>query len=97
MAQANNEPNNDRVIPIERQLRSFDRRITRLEETQVTARELNVVFERVYDDIEMLNAQMNARFDLIQIEMRELNKKFDVVMHHLIGEGKSVSDKDKPN
>jgi hypothetical protein len=93
MAQANNEPNNDRVIPIERQLRSFDRRITRLEETQVTARELNVV----YDDIEMLNAQMNARFDLIQIEMRELNKKFDVVMHHLIGEGKSVSDKDKPN
>ena len=91
MAQSNES--NDRVIPIERQLRSFDRRIVRLEETQITARELNLVFERVYNDIEHLNMQMNARFDLVQIEMRELNNKFDIVMQHLTGEGKSTREK----
>jgi hypothetical protein len=95
MAQPNES--NDRSIPIERQLRSFDRRIVRLEETQITARELNLVFERVYNDIEHLNMQMNARFDLIQLEMRELNNKFDIVMHHITGEGKTAPDRDKPN
>jgi hypothetical protein len=93
MAQPNES--SDRVIPIERQLRSFDRRIVRLEETQVTARELNQVFERVYNDIEHLNMQMNARFDLIQIEMRELNNKFDIVMHHITGQSNSNPDKPK--
>jgi hypothetical protein len=95
MAQPNES--NDRVIPIERQLRSLDRRIVRLEETQINARELNMVFERVYNDIEHLNMQMNARFDLIQIEMRELNNKFDIVMHHITGEGRTAPERDKPN
>jgi hypothetical protein len=75
---------------LDRTLRSFDRRISRLEDTQVTGRELNDAFGRVYDEIDALEEQMNARFDALQTEMRQefasLNTKFDLMMRRLSGE-----------
>jgi hypothetical protein len=55
---------------LDRRLRSFDfpeerlrqRRISRLEDTQVTWRELNNSFDRVHDKIDALKEEMNARF-----------------------------------
>ena len=54
---------------LDRTLRSFDRRISRLEDTQVTWRELNTSFDRVYDEIDALEAQVNLRFDELKNEM----------------------------
>ncbi|WP_310411001.1 hypothetical protein [Chamaesiphon sp. OTE_8_metabat_110] len=61
MTQAN-EPN-DRDRSLDRQLRVFERRLTRLEETQLTGKEVNLSFDRVYDEIDALEDQMNQRFD----------------------------------
>jgi uncharacterized protein (UPF0335 family) len=90
MSQAN-EPN-DRFT--DRQLRGFERRLTRLEETQLTGKEVSLGFDRVYDEIDALEEQMNDRFDRLESEVREiraelkeLNDKFDIVMRHITGQG----------
>ena len=87
MTQAN-EPN-DRDRSLDRQLRGFDRRLTRLEETQLTGKEINVAFDRVYDEIDALEEQMNARFDRLESEVREmrseLNGKIDIIMRYITG------------
>lgn len=87
MTQAN-EPN-DRERSLERQLRIFDRRLTRLEETQLTGKEINLSFDRVYEKIDALEDQMNARFDRLENSVAELksemNGKFDAIMQRLTG------------
>jgi hypothetical protein len=89
MTQANEQPN-DRERSVDRQFRILDRRLTRLEETQLTGKEINSGFDRVYDEIDALEEQMNARFDALQTEMRQefasLNTKFDLMMRRLSGE-----------
>jgi hypothetical protein len=89
MTQGNDQPN-DRERSVDRQFRILDRRLTRLEETQLTGKEINSGFDRVYDEIDALEEQMNARFDAIQTEMRQefasLNTKFDLMMRRLSGE-----------
>ncbi len=86
------EPN-DRGRSLDRQLRGFERRITRLEETQVTGKELAEGFDRLYDEIDALEDQLNKRFDKIEIEVGEmktelqnLNRKFDIIMNHITGQ-----------
>jgi hypothetical protein len=56
MTQAN-EPN-DKDRRIDRQLRTIARRVNRLENTQVTWGELNVEFDRLYDEIDELKAEL---------------------------------------
>ena len=72
-----------------RTLRRLDRRVSRLEDTQVTHRELNESFDRVYDEMDALEAQIDRRFDALQTEMRQefasLNTKFDLIMCRLSG------------
>jgi hypothetical protein len=87
---------NDRDRSLDRQLRGLDRRLTRLEETQLTGKEINMGFDRVYDEIDALEAQMNVRFDRLEHEAREtrlelngkiseLNAKIDVIMRYITG------------
>ena len=84
---------NDRTPGLDRELLSLNRRITRLEDSQITGRELKESFGRVYDGLEDL---MNQRLDLIEQRfdrldgeiagMRsELNGKFDTIMGYLTG------------
>ena len=80
MTQAN-EPE-DRTL--DRTLRAFDRRISRLEDTQVTWRELNSAFNRIDDQF----AQVNQRFDEVNQRLDSLDAKFDVIMKYITGEGK---------
>jgi hypothetical protein len=77
---------------LDRTLRSFDRRISRLEDTQVTWRELNDAFDRVYEEIDEVKLQvntleisMNQRFDRVDGQLESLNTKFDIVMQHITG------------
>jgi uncharacterized protein (UPF0335 family) len=74
---------------LDRTLRSFDRRISRLEDTQVTWRELNDAFDRVYEEIDELKVEMNQRFDRVESEVREVNGKIDTILRHITGQGNS--------
>ncbi len=74
------EPNEDRRI--DRQIRTIARRVNRLEDTQVTWGELNVEFDRLYDEVDELKKEMNQRFD-------SLDSKFDLLMRHITGSGNS--------
>jgi predicted nuclease with TOPRIM domain len=91
------EPDDTDLI---RSIRRLDRRVSRLEDTQLTWRELNDSFNRVYDEIDTLEDQidrrfdtletsMNQRFDRLEGEVRELNGKFDIIMRHITGQGNS--------
>jgi predicted nuclease with TOPRIM domain len=91
------EPDDTDLI---RSLRRLDRRVSRLEDTQVTWRELNDSFNRVYEEIDVVEEQidrrfdtletsMNQRFDSLTGEVRELNAKFDIIMRHITGQGNS--------
>ena len=80
MTQSNDRPNEDRRI--DRQLRTINRRVNRLEDTQVTWGELNVEFDRLYDEVDDLKKEMNQRFD-------SLESKFDLIMRHITGSGNS--------
>lgn len=82
MTQSNDQPNEDRRI--DRQLRTISRRVNRLEDTQVTWGELNVEFDRLYDEIDELKAEMNQRFDSLSTE---LNGKIDIILRHITGSG----------
>ncbi len=78
------EPNN-RNHEINRQLRSLNRRVERLEDTQITGRELNRGFDRVYEEID----ELNEKIDDLQsefIEFRnEINQKLDTILRHITG------------
>lgn len=78
---------------LDRTLRSFDRRLSRLEDTQVTWRELNNSFNRVYEEIDALEEQMNARFDRLENSVNqkfdEQNQKIDIILRHITGQGNS--------
>jgi hypothetical protein len=81
-----NEPN-DRNQETERQLKSLSRRVDRLEYSQISPQEFSRSFDRVYDEIDALEDTVNERFDLLEQEIREINRKFDIVMQHITGQG----------
>jgi predicted RNase H-like nuclease (RuvC/YqgF family) len=70
---------------VARSLRRLDRRVSRLEDTQVTWRELNDSFNRVYDEIDALEDQMNRRFDEQSQKLDEQNRKIDIILRHITG------------
>lgn len=77
----------DRESSIERQLRIFEKRITRLEETQLTSKEVNSSFNGVNDRIDTIEEQTNRRFeqleariDRLETRFNDLDRKFDVAI-----------------
>jgi hypothetical protein len=94
MTQAN-QPN-DRKREVDRQLRSLNRRVDRLEYSQISPQEFSGAFDRVYDEIDALEDTVNERSDRLDSEIRELkqttaelNQKFDIVMQYITGQGES--------
>jgi uncharacterized protein (UPF0335 family) len=88
-----NEPD-DRNQDIDRQLRGLSRRVDRLEYSQISPQEFSRSFDRVYDEIDALEDivnerfdRVNERFDHLEGEVRELNRKFDIVMQYITGQG----------
>lgn len=80
-----NEPN-DREL--HRIIRSLDRRVNRLEDTQITDRELGAGFDRLYTEIDGLALEvreLRTEVGNIKSEVSELNRKFDIVMAHITG------------
>jgi uncharacterized protein YceH (UPF0502 family) len=87
MTQANDQPNEDRRI--DRQLRTIARRVNRLEDTQVTWGELNVEFDRLYDEVAEVRADLKADISELKGEIAALNGKMDVLIQHITGSGNS--------
>jgi chromosome segregation ATPase len=99
MTQANES--NERNQEIDRHLRSLSRRVDRLEYSQISPQEFSRSFDRVYDEIDELEDivnerfdrvnerfdRINERFDQLEGEVRELNRKFDIVMQYITGQG----------
>lgn len=90
-----NEPN-ERNQDIDRQLRGLSRRVDRLEYSQISPQEFSRSFDRVYDEIDALEDIVNGRFDQVdekfdqlEGEIRELNRKFDIVMQYITGRGET--------
>ena len=81
----------DRNVQVDRELIRLNRRVTRLEDSQLTGRELNDSFGRVYDEIDALEDQINQRFDALETAVNQrfnsLDAKFDIIMRHITGEG----------
>jgi Skp family chaperone for outer membrane proteins len=74
-----NQFNQPRDRDLDRKLISFNRRIQRLEDTQVTAAELSVAFDRIYTEIDAVEEKLDAfraEFDSFRLET---NRKFDEV------------------
>lgn len=82
-----NEPNEDRRI--DRQLRTLARRVNRLEDTQVTWGELNIEFDRLYDEVAEVRADLKADISELKGEIATLNGKMDVLIRHITGSGNS--------
>ncbi len=77
MTQSNDQPNDRRT---DRQLRTIARRVNRLEDTQVTWGELNVEFDRLYDEIDEFKTEVNQRFDA-------QDAKLDIIIRGMTGIG----------
>lgn len=75
-----NEPNE-----YDRQFRHLNRRLERLEDTQISPQEFSRAFDRVYAEF----AGVNSRIDRVEAEIGELNRKFDIVMQYITGQGSS--------
>lgn len=84
MTQSNDS--NDFSQEVTRNLRSLNRRVDRLEYAQISPQEFSRAFDRVYDEIDALEAIINQRFDRLESESQELNRKFDIVMKHITGQ-----------
>ncbi len=78
------EPN-DRNHEINRQLRSLNRRVERLEDTQITGRELNRGFDRVYEEIDDLNDKIDDLQSEFMEFRNEVNQKLDTILRHITG------------
>jgi hypothetical protein len=84
MTQSNES--DDRSQEINRRLTSLNRRVDRLEYAQISPQEFARAFDRVYDDIDDLESAMNTRFDRLQVEIQDINRKFAIVMQHITGQ-----------
>ena len=82
---------NDRNRSLDRQFRVLERRLNRLEDTQLTGKEVNFSFDHVYKELDALEDQMNQRFDRLEMEIarlatrvekrfNELDRKFDLAI-----------------
>jgi chromosome segregation ATPase len=82
MTQSNDQPNDRRI---DRQLRTIARRVNRLEDTQVTWGELNVEFDRLYDEVAEVRADLKADISDLKGDIASLNGKIDVLLQHITG------------
>ena len=49
-----------------------------------------MTIDRVYDEIDASENIVNQRFDRLEGEIQELNRKFDIVMQHITGQGETT-------
>ncbi len=100
MTQTNESNDRDRRS-LDRQFRMLERQLVRLEDTQLTGREVNYSFNHVYGEIDALEDQMNRRFDRIESQIERLaarveerfnrlERKFDLAIETSLARSKTL-------
>lgn len=80
MTQAN-EPNE-----YDRQIRYINRRVERLEDTQISPQEFSRTLNRVYEEMELIRAEIAAVNTRLAHLDTELNEKIDTILRHITGQ-----------
>ena len=90
MTQAREPDDIDRV---NRELRGVNRRLDRLEYTQISPQEFSSVLDRIYEEIGASRAEMRAGFvavdaklDRVDARLDSLDTKIDIIIRRLSGE-----------
>ena len=91
----------DRDAIVNRELRGLNRRLDRLEYTQISPQEWNGVLEacassnddRIYEEIGASRAEMRSEFVAVNARLdhleTELTGKIDTILKHITGQGDS--------
>ncbi len=66
----------------ERDLTIYDRRLNRLEETQLTSKEVKLLFDNMADKIDMLAEQIDRQFDWLEARCDRLESRCDRLESH---------------
>jgi hypothetical protein len=92
MTQAREPDDQDRV---NRELRGVNRRLDRLEYTQISPQEFSGVLDRIYEEIGSSRAEMRAEFLAVNARLdrleADLTGKIDTILKHITGQGNSDS------
>jgi hypothetical protein len=90
MTQAREPDDQDRV---NRELRGVNRRLDRLEYTQISPQEFSGVLDRIYEEIGSSRAEMRAEFLAVNARLdrleADLTGKIDTILKHITGQGNS--------
>jgi ABC-type phosphate transport system auxiliary subunit len=90
MTQAREPDDIDRV---NRELRGVNRRLDRLEYTQISPQEFSSVLDRIYEEIGASRAEMRAEFVAVNARLdrleTELTGKIDTILKHVTRQGNS--------
>jgi hypothetical protein len=94
MTQAREPDDIDRLggalrVRVNRELRGVNRRLDRLEYTQISPQEFSSVLDRIYEEIGSTRSEMRAEFVAVNARLESLDAKIDIIMRHIIGEGNS--------
>jgi hypothetical protein len=90
MTQAREPDDIDRV---NRELRGVNRRLDRLEYTQISPQEFSSVLDRIYEEIGSTRSEMRAEFLAVNARLdrmeAELTGKIDTILKHVTGQSNS--------
>jgi ABC-type phosphate transport system auxiliary subunit len=85
----------DRDVQVSRELRGLNRRLDRLEYTQISPQEFSNVLDRIYEEIGSSRAEMKAEFLAVNARLdrleADLTGKIDTILKHITGQGNSDS------
>jgi tetrahydromethanopterin S-methyltransferase subunit G len=80
MTQAREPDDIDRV---NRELRGVNRRLDRLEYTQISPQEFSSVLDRIYEEIGSTRSEMRAEFVAVNARLESLDAKIDIIICRL--------------
>ena len=92
MTQAREPDDIDRLggalrVRVNRELRGVNRRLDRLEYTQISPQEFSSVLDRIYEEIGRARSEMRAEFVAVNARLESLDAKIDIIIRRLSGEG----------
>jgi hypothetical protein len=77
----------DDIDRLNRELRGVNRRLDRLEYTQISPQEFSTALDRIYEEIGSVRLEMRAEFVAVKTQLKSLDTKIDVIIRRLSGEG----------
>jgi hypothetical protein len=85
----------DDIDRLNRELRGVNRRLDRLEYTQISPQEFSSVLERasapqggrIYEEIAASRSEMRSEFTSVNARLESLDAKIDIIIRRLSGEG----------